>query len=112
MDYFERFQQSLFSLPRSQKKMLMLLADVIALPLVLLGAYATRMGFINPAEAFAKLPTSLFVITPLLTIGVLTIFGAYRSMVRYQGIYSAAVSAIGMLVASVGLAGVSYLIYQ
>src|SRR5699024_809059 len=112
MDYFERFQQSLFSLPRAQKKVLMLLADAIALPLVLLMAYATRVGFINPVEAFNKLPTSLFLITPLLTLGVLIVFGAYRSMVRYQGIYSAAVGAIAMLAASVGLAGVSYLVYQ
>src|SRR5699024_1265877 len=97
MDYFERFQQSLFSLPRAQKKVLMLLADAIALPLVLLMAYATRVGFINPVEAFNKLPTSLFLITPLLTLGVLIVFGAYRSMVRYQGIYSAAVGAIAKI---------------
>src|SRR5690625_490286 len=112
MDYFERFQHALFSLPRIQKKALMLLTDAIVLPWILLAAYATRMGFINPVEAFGNLPSSLFVVAPLVTLGVLTIFGAYRSMVRYQGIYSAAVSAIAMLVASVGLAGVSYLAYQ
>src|SRR5690625_2483395 len=99
MDYFERFQHALFSLPRIQKKALMLLTDAIVLPWILLAAYATRMGFINPVEAFGNLPSSLFVVAPLVTLGVLTIFGAYRSMVRYQGIYSAAVSAIAMLVA-------------
>lgn len=112
MDYFERFQQSLFGLPRAHKKALMLIGDALALPLVLLAAYATRMGFINPADAFSNLPTSLFVIAPVTTLMVLALFGAYRSMVRYQGIYNAAVAAIAMLVASVGLAGVSYLVYQ
>lgn len=112
MDYLERFQQVLFSLPRRQKKALMLLMDALALPVVLLVAYATRMGFVNPEIAFSRLPTSLFVITPVFTLGVLVLFGSYRSMVRYQGIYSAAATTVAMLVASVGLAGVSYLVYQ
>lgn len=112
MDYLERFQQVLFGLPRRQKKILMLLMDALALPIVLLVAYATRMGFVNPELAFSRLPTSLFVITPLFTLVVLVLFGSYRSMVRYQGIYSAAATTIAMLVASVGLAGISYLVYQ
>src|SRR5699024_11608696 len=98
MDYFERFQHALFSLPRIQKKALMLLTDAIVLPWLLLAAYAIRMGFINPVEAFGNLPSSLFVLAPLVTLCVLTIFFAYRSMVRYHGIYSDSVCDIAMLV--------------
>lgn len=107
-----KMHQLLFDLPRTSKKLLMLLVDATVLPLVVLLAYATRMGFLDPAQAFSNLPTALFFIAPVLTISILFVVGVYRSMVRYQGIYNAAMSTFGMLLASLALAGVSYLVFQ
>lgn len=108
MDFASRVHGWLYHLPRTYKKLLMLVVDATLLPFALLIAYALRMGM-YPLAAAQVLPGQFFWLAPLVTLPTLYSFGVYRSMVRYQGIHSAASGAFAMLVAGMALAGLSFL---
>jgi len=108
MQYANRVHGWLYYLPRTYKKLLMLVVDATMLPFALLVAYALRMGM-YPLAAAQTLPSQFYWLAPLVTLPTLYSFGVYRSMVRYQGIHSAASGALAMLVAAMALAGLSFM---
>lgn len=77
--------QSLYSsITRTQKKIIFVLADLIALPLALLSSFALRFGDFWPIERISPF-WWLFVITPFVGVAIFMRLGLYRAVVRFMG---------------------------
>lgn len=74
----------ILTLSRNYKKLIMVLADLVALPLALLSGYAMRLSDWWP-EAYLAEAWWLFVATPLLGVLVFARLGLYRAVVRFMG---------------------------
>ena len=93
------------SLSRFAKRLIMLSADTIAVPLLLWLAYALRLN--SPSPEIADL--WLLVAAPLLLLPALYAFGFYRSIVRYLGAEVAWSILAGVTITVVLLAAASYM---
>ncbi|WP_245932404.1 polysaccharide biosynthesis protein [Isoalcanivorax indicus] len=78
----------------------MVLADLVALPLVFVVAYAVRVGDVLPTVA----QPWLILLAPLITVPFLYVSGLYRAVVRYLGGEAAIAIFTGMAMAAVVLA--------
>lgn len=80
--WIERFVNRLSQLPRSSKRLLMLTADTVGIPVVLWTALTLRMGTINH-HAFG---TEWMYLAALLTsVPLFARMGLYRAVIRYLG---------------------------
>lgn len=106
MTRFYRLHTRLLAWPRTPKRVLMLGADALCLPLLLMIAYALRL------DQPLGIPKDWFLLplAPALTVSALWMTGYYRAMVRYLG--SSQVWSVmgGVSVASVGLAAAAYML--
>lgn len=80
--WIERFVNRLAQLPRAQKRLLMLGADAIGIPLVLWLALMLRLGTINHHVAGTEW---MYVAALLTSILVFVRMGLYRAVIRYLG---------------------------
>ena len=73
-------------MPRKYKRLVMVVADLVSIPLALWCAFALRLG----EASFNPLPFyELFVLAPLVCIPVFVRLGLYRAVVRYMGVQAA-----------------------
>ncbi|MCV6622694.1 MAG: polysaccharide biosynthesis protein [Cellvibrionaceae bacterium] len=69
---------------RYVKKMIMVVADLIALPLALWSGFALRLADLWP-DAYLTEALWLFILTPVLGIFIFMRLGLYRAVVRFMG---------------------------
>ncbi|MBA4722859.1 MAG: polysaccharide biosynthesis protein [Alcanivorax sp.] len=91
---------------RWQKRAIMLMADAVALPVMLWTAYALRFGNLFPPIE----DVWLFPLTVLVGLPALYLLGFYRSIVRYLGAEVAWSVVLGMTATVVVLASLSYMV--
>jgi len=72
------------SISRRNKRFIMVLADLIALPLALWSGFALRLSGWWPAEYLAA-SWQLFVVLPIIGIFIFMRLGLYRAIVRFMG---------------------------
>lgn len=94
-----RFHVKLMNLQRSKKRLLMLAADLVALPLALWSAYALRFAEFWPEE-YLYPAGWLFVLLPLVGILIFIKLGLYRAVVRYMGAQAIWTVAFGVMILS------------
>ncbi|WP_407670322.1 polysaccharide biosynthesis protein [Nitrincola iocasae] len=87
------------SLQRAHKRLLMVAADTVALPLALWSAYTLRFADLWP-EIYLYPAAWLFVLLPLVGILVFIRLGLYRAVVRYMGAQAIWTVAFGVLILS------------
>ncbi|MDZ7641610.1 MAG: hypothetical protein U5J62_06285 [Desulfurivibrio sp.] len=92
---------------RRYKRMLMVLADLVALPLALWSGFALRLSDWWPVEAVAAC-WWLFVITPLVGVVVFARLGLYRAVVRFMGSQALLAVVKGALLLGALLLAVAY----
>lgn len=80
--WIERFADRLAHLPRSQKRLLMLGADVVGIPLVLWSAITLRLGTVNHDSIGSEW---IYLGVLVASIPVFVRMGLYRAVVRYLG---------------------------
>ncbi len=73
---------SLFQLPRWQKRLIIILLDILLLPLALWLSYAMRLGSWMPD---LRDGAWLLVVAPFITIPIFTKLGLYRAIIRFLG---------------------------
>ena len=76
-----RFARSVVTLPRSTKRLVMLLADTAAIPLCFIAA----VWLVTP-EIQARLPGWLWLVPLVIGLPILSFHGFYRSVVRFMGL--------------------------
>ncbi|VVP26354.1 UDP-N-acetyl-alpha-D-glucosamine C6 dehydratase [Pseudomonas fluorescens] len=82
--FMDRLRALLLGLPRRQKRLIQVLADVVLVWMALWLAFVVRLGIdemINPITTH----TWLFVSAPLVAIPLFIRFGMYRAVMRYFG---------------------------
>lgn len=86
------------SLSRSYKRLVMVAADLFALPLALWSGFALRFTDWWPVEQMAPFGL-LFVVTPLAGVFIFARLGLYRAVVRFMGLHAllAVVKGVGLL---------------
>lgn len=77
-----RFPELLFLLPRWLKRLLLIVADSIMLPLALWSSYAMRLGTWTPEINDG---IWLFFLAPLISIPIFIRLGLYRAVIRFIG---------------------------
>ena len=100
------FGAQFLALSRNQKRLVMLLADLLFLPLALWSAYALR--FANPFDWQYLTPAlPLFAVVPFAGIAVFMKLGLYRAVVRFMGtraiwsvLYGAVIMSLGLYAAA------------
>ena len=80
----EAIRVRLIALPRTYKRLLEVFADVLLVWVALWLAFAVRYGDAHSVEPFAG-HAWVFVVAPLIAIPLFTLFGMYRSVMRYLG---------------------------
>ena len=80
--WIERFATRLTHLPRSQKRLLMLGADVVGLPLVLWSSLTLRLGTFGHDVAGSGW---IYAAALLTTIPIFIRLGLYRAVIRFLG---------------------------
>ena len=80
--WIERFANRLAHLPRSQKRLLMLGADVVGLPLVMWAALTLRFGSFDHYIAGTEW---IYAIALLTSIPIFVRLGLYRAVIRFLG---------------------------
>lgn len=93
-----KFHTRIATLDRSYKRVIMLLADCVALPLALWSGFALRFAQWWP-EPYLTNFWWLFVVTPLIGVFVFARLGLYRAVVRFMGMQAlmAVVKGAGLL---------------
>ena len=91
--------------PRSIKKMVMVAADLVALPLVLWLAITLRLGTWRHGDLGGGL---LFVVLPLITVPILVKLGLYRAVIRFISSRALVASLLGVTVSTLILGLLSY----
>ena len=76
---------ALEKLPRSAKRLLMLFADMIIMPLALWSAFSLRLGTLLPD---VSLYWWMFPLAPLLSIPIFIRLGLYHAVVRFMGTHA------------------------
>ncbi|SEG57078.1 polysaccharide biosynthesis protein [Marinobacterium lutimaris] len=112
MDQFNLPTRSLhhrvMTLNRGAKKLIMLLADLVALPLALWSAYALRLADWWPVEFLAP-GWWLFLFTPVLGVIIFIRLGLYRAVVHFMGAQAISAVAKGVVLLAVGMWAAAYL---
>jgi FlaA1/EpsC-like NDP-sugar epimerase len=103
--YFYSPVHRMVSLSRMAKRLVMLSADALAAPLLLLLAYGLRLNTVTPEVA----DPWLLLAAPLVLLPALYAFGFYRSIVRYLGAEVAWSILAGVTVSVVLLAAAAYM---
>jgi FlaA1/EpsC-like NDP-sugar epimerase len=80
--WVERFANTLAHLPRAHKRLLMLLADAVGIPLVLWAAITLRLGTVNHHVSGTEW---VYAAVLLASIAVFARMGLYRAVIRYLG---------------------------
>jgi FlaA1/EpsC-like NDP-sugar epimerase len=80
--WIEQSVNRLAQLPRAHKRLIMLLADVIGIPLVLWAALTLRLGTIHHYSSGTEW---IYVAALLTSVPVFTRMGLYRAVIRYLG---------------------------
>lgn len=80
--WIERFANNLTHLPRSQKRLLMVGADLVGIPLVLWSALTLRLGTIHHHVSGTEW---IYLAALLTSIPVFVRMGLYRAVIRYFG---------------------------
>ncbi len=104
--WIERFANRLAHLPRSQKRLLMLMADAVGIPLVLWAAISLRLGELAELSQDAEW---IYVSVLATTIPVFVKLGLYRAVIRYLGPRAVLVVATGVTASVVLLAAIALL---
>ncbi len=91
---------------RAVKRLLMLGADAVAIPLALYIGFALRLGTVTPPVAVYWW---LFLLLPLLSLPVFAWLGYYRMVVRYMGPQAVSTLLKGVTVSTLILAAVTFL---
>lgn len=101
------FNLWLVGLPRSLKRMVMLVTDALALPLMMYLAFAIRLGDWLPLLSDGLL--LMLVLAPLAALPLLTLAGFYRAVVRFLGSEMAWIILAVMTVTALVLGAALYL---
>lgn len=99
--------EQFLQLGRRYKRIIMVLADLIALPLALWSAYALRFSEWWPSY-FIEEAGPLFLLGPLTGVAVFARVGLYRAVVRYMGAQAIWTVLKGVFLASAFLWGWAY----
>lgn len=102
----QRWVTWMLRFPRWQKSAIMLVADAVAIPMLLWCAYALRFSSTTPVI----LDPWLFPVAIVITLVALYSFGFYRSIVRYLGTEAAWAIGLGISAAVMALAALSYMV--
>lgn len=96
----------MFSIPRMQKRTVMIAVDAVAALIAMWFSFVLRLGEVSPE----LMPIWLLVSAPVATAIALTVFKFYRAIVRYQGeeMILSALGAVGC--ASAGLVAMTYML--
>ncbi len=97
-----RIYLRLSRLPRHVKRLIMLIADAIILPIALYSAYVLRTGEWLPSELVAS--WWLLLLAPGIGIPIFARFGLYRAVVRFMGAQAVFVVFKGVTLATIILA--------
>jgi len=98
----------ILTLNRNIKKLLMLAADLVALPLALWSAYALRLAEWWPQEYLAG-AVWLFLSVPVVGVLVFMRLGLYRAVVRFMGPQAILAVCKGVVVLALFIWGAAYL---
>ena len=79
-----RMHRSIAELSRSKKRLIMVAADLVALPLALWSAYALRLAEWWPARYIEPF-WWLFLVVPVVGVFIFARLGLYRAVVRFMG---------------------------
>ena len=82
--FMERLRAHLLGLPRRQKRLIQVSADVVLVWGALVLAFVVRLGIDEMANPFIAHPW-LFLIAPVVAIPLFIRFGMYRAVMRYFG---------------------------
>ncbi|CAG8872052.1 UDP-N-acetyl-alpha-D-glucosamine C6 dehydratase [Pseudomonas fluorescens] len=82
--FMERLRAHLVGLPRRQKRLIQVSADVVLVWVTLWLAFVVRLGIDEMANPFIAHPW-LFLIAPVVAIPLFIRFGMYRAVMRYFG---------------------------
>ncbi len=104
----QTLHQQVIALTRFHKKVIMLLADIIMLPLALWTAYALRLSEWWPIEYLGPALILFLVITPL-GVFIFARLGLYRAVVRFMGTQAIGAVIKGVLFLATSLYFLSYL---
>ena len=92
--------KQLFQMPRKYKRLVMVAADAILIPLALLSAFAMRLGIEEfEPERFIW----WFLVAPAIAIPAFVRLGLYRAVVRYMGPQAAFAVLKGVTFATISL---------
>ncbi len=80
----EQMRRRLIDLPRKQKRIILVLADVVLVWVSLWLAFVVRLGDADEIDVFGK-HAWLFALAPLFAIPLFGCFGLYRVVMRYMG---------------------------
>ncbi|MGV6852266.1 MAG: polysaccharide biosynthesis protein, partial [bacterium] len=94
------FQLSLFMLSRWQKRLIMLSADLLMIPLALWISFALRLGTWTPPLNDG---TWLLLAAPLLSIPVFAKLGLYQAVIRFLGNQALSTVVKGVTASTIGL---------
>lgn len=94
-----RWHRIVSDISRPYKRLIMGVADAVALPVALWSAYALRFSDWWP-EAYISQVYPLFVLVPILGIMLFSVLGLYRAVVRYMGLQAFWVVVLGVGVLS------------
>lgn len=99
--------QTLFALPRWQKRIIMLGTDLILLPLAIWISFALRLSTWTP-----KLNDGLWLMlaAPLVAIIIFTKLGLYRSIIRFMGVKALQSVVLGVTLSAITLWGIAELV--
>ncbi|WP_235263392.1 nucleoside-diphosphate sugar epimerase/dehydratase [Nitrincola sp. A-D6] len=99
--------QRLMSMQRNRKRLIMLAADLVAMPLALWSAYALRFADLWP-ETYLYPAAWLFVVVPAAGVLIFIKLGLYRAVVRYMGAQAIWTVATGVFILSLMLWAAAY----
>lgn len=103
---FRALHLNLIGWPRMAKRLLMLVLDALALPVLLLLAFMIRLD----RAPFIPVDWWLLASAPLVTIPMLYLASFYRMVIRYLGSEMAYAIVVGMALASMALAALAYMV--
>lgn len=108
METAKEVHRQVMGLSRAQKRALMVVADLVALPLALWSAFALRMADWWPAAMMAPF-WWMFLVLPVAGVFVFARLGLYRAVIRFMG--SQAITAVvsGVVVLSLTLLALAHL---
>jgi FlaA1/EpsC-like NDP-sugar epimerase len=82
----------ILSLPRNQKRLIVLSLDLLIVPFALWCSFSLRLGEFFAPEDLSFVPAAarnetlyLFLIAPVIAIPIFIKFGLYRAIIRYAG---------------------------